>query len=154
MNLDKKINEIKFFLKNSEEHYGKEIEYILVNPKSKDVYILCADGDEAIEFTPYTKSLPNGYSYVPEYDYNFDYYFLNHLENDLKITYISWNTHNGMWNSINELFPDEINCKMGLKKYIDYCKKNNITKEKIDKFTDSNVPNIMTLFNKQREEER
>ena len=43
MNLDKKINEIKFFLKNSEEHYGKEIEYILVNPKSKDVYILCAD---------------------------------------------------------------------------------------------------------------
>lgn len=40
MDLDKKINEIKFFLKNSEEHYGKEIEYILVNPKNKDVLIL------------------------------------------------------------------------------------------------------------------
>ena len=44
--------------------------------------------------------------------------------------------------------------KLILKKYIDYCKKNNITKEKIDKFTYSNVPNIMALFNKQREEER
>ena len=56
--------------------------------------------------------------------------------------------------SVSESHIAEINCKIGLKKYIDYCKKNNITKEKIDKFTDSNVPNIMTLFNKQREEER
>lgn len=154
MDLDKKINEICCFLKNSKEHSFKEIEYILTNPQNKDVYILCADRDEAIEFTPYTKSLQGGYSYVPEYEYNFDYYFLNFLESDLKIVYVSWNTHHGMWNSINELYPDEINCKLGLKKYIDYCKRNKITKEKIDKITQSNVPNIMKLFNRQREEER
>lgn len=154
MYLDKKINDVKFFLKNSIEHCDKDIEYVLSNPITNETYILCSNGEEAIEFTPYTKNLPDHYSYVPEYEYNFDYYFFNLLESDLKIEYISWNTHNGIWNSISELYPDEIDCKIGLKKYIDYCKKHNITKEKIDEVMKLDVPNIMKFFDKEREEER
>ena len=57
-------------------------------------------------------------------------------------------------NSINELYPHDFECKAGLRKYINYCQKNNITKSKIDKETSSNVPNILNLFNKERKEER
>ena len=154
VSIDKKIKQIDFFLKNSIEHRQKNIEYVLLNPKTQELYVLCADHDDAIEFTPYTKNYPNGYCHVPDFDYNFDYYLFNQLESGLNIKYISMNTHNGIWNSINELYPHDFECKAGLRKYINYCQKSNITKSKIDKETSSNVPNILNLFNKERKEER
>ena len=50
-------NDIELFLKENIEHQNKHIDYILFNPKTNDTYVLASDNyDDAIEFTPYTKT--------------------------------------------------------------------------------------------------
>ena len=143
------VNEIisvQEFLNNNEEHKNKKIDYILVNKDNQQLRILASDGvDEAIEFSPYTKETQNDYSYVPEWDYNFDYYLFDLLE-DYNIAYISNETHYNIWNTINELYPDDIESKEGVKKYLEYCKENNVTKEVLDKELELDVVDIMKSY--------
>jgi len=129
-------NDIELFLKDNIEHQNKHIDYILFNPKTNDTYVLASDNyDDAIEFTPYTKTESGGYTQVPEWDYNFDYYIYNYLEEGLKIGYMTDDVHYSIWNSINELYPNDIEYKNGVQEYLQYCKEKNITKEYLDKKT-------------------
>ncbi|UKI57350.1 MAG: hypothetical protein L6V81_08410 [Clostridium sp.] len=36
--------------------------------------------------------------------------------------------HYSIWNSINELYPNDIEYKNGVQEYLQYCKEKNITK--------------------------
>lgn len=140
-------NDIESYLKETIEHQNKHIDYILFNPKNDDVYVLASDGyDEAIEFTPYSKNKIVDYTYVPEWDFNFDYYIYNYLEEGLKIGYMTDDVHYGIWNSISELYPTDIEYKNGVQEYLQYCKDNNITKEYLDKKTGLSTPNIMQYY--------
>ena len=102
-------NEIETFLNNSIEHQNKYINYILYDPNNNNTYTLASDNyDGAIEFTPYTKNESGGYIQVPEWEYNFDYYILCYLEEGLKIGYMIDEVHYGIWNSIYELYQNDI----------------------------------------------
>ena len=126
---------------------NKHIDYILFNSKTNNTYVLASDNyDDAIEFTPYTKTESGGYTQVPEWDYNFDYYIYNYLEEVLKIGYMTDDVHYSIWNSINELYPNDIEYKNGVQEYLQYCKGKNITKEYLDKKTGLNTPNIMKYY--------
>jgi len=146
--MEDKIKEVKesieTFLRESEEHNNKTINYILINPKTNETHTLASDYDEAIEFAPYTKDYENGCSYVPEWDFNYDYYVYNLLEEDYEIGYMSDELHYSIWNSINELYPEDIDYKEGVQKYLKYCKDNNITKEYLDKQMEKDIPNVNT----------
>ena len=140
-------NDIELFLKDNIEHQNKHIDYILFNSKTNDTYVLASDGyDEAIEFTPYSKNESGGYIQVPEWDYNFDYYIYNYLEEGLKIGYMTDNVHYSIWNSINELYPTDIEYKNGVQEYLQYCKDNNITKEYLDIKTGLDTPDVMKYY--------
>ena len=78
----KKVKEdIETFLMENMEHQNKHIDYILVDQETNETYVLASDGaDEAIEFNPLSKNYKEGFQYVPEWDYNFDYYIYNYLE--------------------------------------------------------------------------
>ena len=121
---------IEEYLKDSIEHQNKKVDYILYKIDSKETNTLVSDssGSEAIEFTPYSKDNENGYNYVPEWDYNFDYYIYNLLEEDWKIGFMTPEVHYSIWNSIHELYPKDIDFKDGVQNYLRYCKDNNITK--------------------------
>lgn len=146
--IEKEKNMVEEFLKNSMEHQDKKIDYILYNPNTKETNILASDpsGKVAIEFTPITKNYENGYSEVPEWDYNFDYYIYNLLEESWEIAYMTPEVHYSIWNSIKELYPNDIDYKDGVQYYLQYCKDNGITKEFIDKETNLDTPNIMDNF--------
>lgn len=149
--MDEKIKEIKenieTFLKDSIEHQDKHIDYILVDKEKNETYVLVSDGvDSAIEFTPFTKDYDGGYTYVPEWDYNFDYYIYNLLEEGKEIAYMSDEVHYSIWNSIHELYPEDIDYKDGVQNYLQYCADNNITKEYLDKNTGFDTPDIMEHF--------
>lgn len=149
--MDEKIKEIKenieTFLKDSIEHQDKHIDYILVDKEKDETYVLASDGvDSAIEFTPFTKDYKGGYTYVPEWDYNFDYYIYNLLEEGKEIAYMSDEVHYSIWNSIHELYPEDIDYKDGVQNYLQYCADNNITKEYLDKNTGFDTPDIMEHF--------
>ena len=149
--MNKKIEEIKndieSYLKETIDHQNKHIDYILYNPKNDDVYVLASDGyDEAIEFAPYSKNKIDDYTQVPDWDFNFDYYIYNYLEEGLKIGYMTDEVHYGIWHSIFELYPTDIEYKDGVQEYLQYCKDNNITKEYLDKKTGLSTPNVMQYY--------
>ena len=148
--LEKEKLRIEEILKSDEKHQNKKIDYILYDKETQETNILASDsyGEEAIEFTPQTKDSKEGYWNVPEWDYNFDYYIYNLLEENWEIGYISSEVHYSIWNSIYELYPRDIDYKEGIQKYLRYCKENNITKEYLDKEMESvilnaNTPDIM-----------
>lgn len=145
--IEKVKNEIESFLKDSIEHQNKHIDYILFDPRNNDTYVLASDGyDEAIEFTPYSKKEGIDYIQVPEWNFNFDYYIYNYLEEGLKIGYMTDEVHYSIWNSIYELYPKDIEYKDGVQEYLQYCKDNNITKEYLDKSTKLDTPDIMQYY--------
>lgn len=137
---------IEEILKNDEEHQNKKVDYILYNKETQETNTLASDpyGEEAIEFKPQTKDSKEGYWNVPEWDYNFDYYIYNLLEENWEIGYMTPEVHYGIWNSINELYPEDIDYKEGVQKYLKYCKENNITKEYLDKQMEKEFPNVNT----------
>ena len=144
-------NDASEYLKDNIEHQNKQIDYILINPSNDELWVMCSDGvDTAIELHYKDGIMKN--NYVPEWDYNFDYYVYNLLEDGYKIGYMSDDLHYSLWNSIHELYPDDIEFKNGVKNYIKYCKNNHINKDYIDKKTNLDTPDIMHLFqNKERE---
>lgn len=145
--IEKVKNEIESFLKDSIEHQNKHIDYILVDPNTNETYVLASDGnDEAIEFNPLSKNYEGGYTNVPEWDYNFDYYIYNYLEEGKQIAFMSDDVNYSIWNSIHELYPDDIEYKDGVQSYLQYCADNGITKEYLDKKTGFDTPDIMQYF--------
>lgn len=146
-NIEKVKKDIEKFLMEDDEHQNKLIDYILVDPETRETYVLASDGnEEAIEFTPFTKDYKNGYQNVPEWDYNFDYYIYNYLEEGKKIAYMTDDVHYSIWNSIHELYPTDIDYKDGVQSYLQYCADNGITKEYLDKKTGFDTPDIMQHF--------
>lgn len=51
--------------------------------------------------------------------------------------------HYNIWNSLNELYPEELNNLDGVQKYLQYCKDNNITKQYIEEQMNMEVPDVM-----------
>lgn len=149
--MNEKIQKIKenveTFLMESTEHQNKHIDYILVNPENNETYVLASDGvDEAIEFTPFSKNYEGGYINVPEWDYNFDYYIYNYLEEGKQIAFMTDEVHYSIWNSIHELYPEDIDYKDGVQWYLQYCADNGITKEYLDNKTGFDTPDVMKYF--------
>lgn len=145
--IEKVKQDIEKFLMEDMEHQNKHIDYILVDPESNETYVLASDGnEEAIEFTPFTKDYKGGYQNVPEWDYNFDYYIYNYLEEGKQIAYMTDDVHYSIWNSIHELYPNDIDYKDGVQNYLQYCADKKITKEYLDKQTGFDTPDIMEHF--------
>lgn len=147
--MDYIVNKVKYeiesYMMEDMEHQDKQIEFILYNPENKDTYVIAGDGlEKMILFAPYTKDLENGYANVPEWDYNFDEYFFKELQNGYEIGFISDDTQYALWNIISELYPsNEFENSDGVKKYLQYCKDNNITQ---DYFKNYEVPDIMKYY--------
>lgn len=153
--IEKVKKDIETFLKDSMEHQNKHIDYILYDPNNDDTYVLVSDDyGEAIEFTPFTKEYEGGYLNVPEWDYNFDYYIYNYLEEGKRIGYMTDEVHYSIWNSIHELYPEDIDYKDGVQIYLQYCADNGITKEYLDKKTGFDTPNIMQHYKSVIESEK
>ena len=146
--IEKEKLRIEEFLKDSMEHQDKKIDYILYKSDTNETNILCSNSssEEAIEFTPITKNYQDGYSNVPEWDFNFDYYIYNLLEEGWQIGYMTPEVHYSIWNSIHELYPEDIDYKDGVQNYLQYCADNGITKEFLDKNTELDTPDIMNYF--------
>lgn len=147
--VEKEKKRIEEFIKDNDIHQDKKIDYILYNSKTNETNTLISNeyGDNAIEFTPVSKSTLEGYDYVAEWDYNYDYYLFNLLEADWEIGYMDINVHYGIWESINDLYPNDYDCVNGVYNYMKYCKENNITKEKIYNETGFEPKDIMHFYN-------
>lgn len=144
-NIDK-IKAMKEYLENQDKFYDMDINYILYDNSKDEFQALLSDNEGAVEvhFSPRMELL--NYDSVEEWEYNYDYYFLDKLSEDLKISYMSFSTHYTMWKAIKEIYK-ELEDKAGLYAYLKYCKENNITNELIDEKLKIKTPNIFDLVN-------
>ena len=115
--VDKVKNDIESFLMEDMENHEMEIDYILYNPKTQETQVLASDGNERIFlFAPYTKEQENGYMNVPEWDFNFDEYFFKELKNGYEVGFVNDETNYGLWCTINDLYPEDIENIGGVQK--------------------------------------
>lgn len=87
-------------LDNNNFHDDMEIEYILYNKLKNEFKVLISDGYESSyedTIDVFSNRVTNE-MYVPEWDFNFDYYVFNELEiKGNRLLYVSPNTHHGLW---------------------------------------------------------
>lgn len=124
--------------------------YVLVNsknPKNSVVVMYDTDTEKFCFIKPYMKKLEDKISALEEWRFNYEEHLFEYLEND----YQMFNSndfvfHYNVWNYIEEMYPEEIENKKGMQKYLKYCKEQGITKEKIERKLNSDVPNVMRFF--------
>ena len=134
-------------LLEQQEYTYTTILYVLENAKdiNQSISGICNKDYEIYEVTLKDKEI----KYLYEWDYNVDQYVFYYLEKEYNIGYISMDFHGAIWRDIGELDIEEIEYKVGLQKYLKYCKENNIDKTIIDKETKSDVPDIMEYYDEQ-----
>ena len=143
--IEKLKNKMEKILKKSEDHRDKEIDYILLNSKTGDVHAIATNYDEILEFNSNIKKSSMDYCEIFEALFNDDDFF-GKLEDGYHIEYISMDSNYGLWNVIDEMYPTDINNKLGVQKYLQYCKNNNITKDTIDEAIKGETPDIMHYY--------
>lgn len=100
------------------------------NPKDMFAYLGGRnEPDEIRMIKPNTEDAPN---YLPDWDFNSDTYDFENLQDGYKIAYMSMSYHYGIWCTLEQWMPDEIENKEGMQKYFAYCKENGVTKQAIE----------------------
>lgn len=148
LDIEKVLNKTKELLKNSDEYKNMEICYMLEDEKDKgNSFIVAMNNDDIIEINPFTKEINE----TADWAYNIDDDIFGMLESDKKISYMSINMHYGIWQTIDQWYPEDLEHKKGMQKYLKYCKDNNITQTRIlkEKGIDD-VANAMKYYKKER----
>lgn len=140
--------EISNFLKSNEEYKDYFVEYILIDKENPENSVaLATDNDEMIEINITSHEI----SSVADWAYSFDEDIFGELEKNKEIGYMSMDTHFNIWETIHQWYPEDIEHKKGMQKYLKYCKDNKITKEVIEKEVklDVNV-DVMKFYEKDK----
>ena len=88
-------------------------------------------------------------NYCYDWDYNVDEYIFGNIEKEFNIGFMTIDFHKAIWTNVGSVDLEEIQHKLGLQKYLKYCKENNIDKDIIAKETNSDeIPDIMKYYDK------
>lgn len=130
---------------NNEDYKGYELQYVIKNRDEQDnVIAIATKGDEMIEFNPFENEINS----VPDWMYDFDNDFLNELEWNKEIIYMTMDWHHNSWLQIDSYAPEDMEHKEGMQAYLKYCKEHNIDKNVIEKEANTtDVPDVMKLYN-------
>lgn len=143
MDKEKNKKDLEDILYSDEEYKDFKINYI-IHYKDNDNYeaVVSNNNDIASVFLYNKKIEP-----IIELLYSIDNDVFETLERlDTEIIYATVDFNYSVWNYINEYYPDDINNKYGMNKYLKYCKENNITKELIEKEVKTEVPDVMKYY--------
>jgi len=138
------------YITNDKEHPSMTIDYILLNnvdiSKSK---VVASNNEDMVSISIEDRNLLVWN--VPDWDYNFDDYIFKELEDGCTIQCMTVDMHYNLWCDIHEFYPDDIEHKRGMMKYLEYCRKIGITKSVIDSENNLDVPNTGEIvYNEQR----
>ena len=143
-----KVNEIL----RTDEYKSFSLAYVLkVKDECQNCYAVAMDGDRIIGFNPFESEINN----LPEWDFNIDTELFEELEWNREIIYMSMECHYGVWNEVSNCYPEDIEHKEGMQKYLKYCKENGVTKEYIEEKTNQkNIVNVMQFYKDDKKKER
>ena len=108
-----------------------------------DVIALAACDDMALSFHPYDESNP---IYRNERVLNYDDDLFALLEDGYEVVGMSMDSHFCIWISIEEMQDEEIDHPAGMQMYLAYCKRNDISNEKLQEAVSYSGMDAMTLY--------
>lgn len=138
------LNDTNQLLKEKEFEKA-EILYVLENTKDikESISGVCDNNCEMYEIILKNKEV----NYCFDWDYNVDEYIFGNIEKEYNIGFMTMEFHKAIWTSIGSVDIEEVQHKLGLQKYLKYCKENNIDKGIIEKETKSeNIPDLMQYY--------
>ncbi len=142
MNIERIKEQVEKNLSEYDKGLKIEVSYMLYNPITQNMVCVVSTKDgEFIEV-----ETQSNYAMDIEKNFNFDEYFFKRI-GEYEIAFVSDNIHYEIWKVIDELYPKNIDNKMGVQQYLKYCIDNKITKEYIERKTKMIVPDIMEYCN-------
>lgn len=148
--LDTVLNNVRQFLNKFEDFKNFNIHAIFINNDKTGGVALTFN--EEFEFGIKINLEDFSYTYMCDYDFDFDNDMFKELENNKSVVFISDEENYNIWTNINLMGIDEIECKMGWQKYLEYCKRNGITKEYLDKTFNENIEDMMLYYDENMRE--
>ena len=132
-------------LLEEKEFEKAEILYVLENTEDikESISGVCDKNNEMYEVILKNKKV----KYCYDWDYNVDEYIFGNIEKEYNIGFMTMEFHRAIWTSIGSVDIEEIQHKLGLQKYLKYCKDNNIDKDIIKRETKpDDIPDIMKFY--------
>jgi hypothetical protein len=129
-------------------------EYILQNKNDENDILVYFSDYNADNFTLINVYDDSKSIYSPEWDFTFDCYLYELLEQGYEIKWMDMGVHAAIWEDLNICYPIEVEHKYGVQEYLKYCKANGIDKELIKKdykFIED-IPDAMKLLIKENKE--
>jgi len=149
---EKMMREAERVLKRTEEYQSNrelgidenyQIIYLLTkgSKATSDNVIVFAGCEEAvISFNPFRDEKP-----IENWDFNFESDLFGSLESGYELAEMSLECHCNVWCTIEDWHGD-IECLKGMQKYLGYCKRNGITREKLQSKVAYSGMDVMTLY--------
>ena len=126
--------------------YAKNFQELLKRNVEKKNKLFALYGFEEVDFEEIYKEYTEYANILKEYVTDTVTLLHKLIKEGKKIIYMTDNVHYSIWNSINELYPNDIEYKDGVQKYLQYCADNGITKEYLDNKTGFDTPDVMKYF--------
>ena len=130
-----------------EDNY--KVDYLLIKGSKaapEDVIAYASYVDEMMFFHPLEKDSTPFEHY--EELFNFETDLVEYLENGYSLAAMSLDCHYCVWFDIAE-YHSEYQSQNGFQKYLDYCKRNGVTRELLAKESGYDGMDVMTLYDKQ-----
>lgn len=142
--VDSIMYEVNKLIKD-QEYVGAKIEYVLVNKQNTkhSIALIIDKNNELYEVTLKDNEIKPALDWL----YNVDEDVFEHLENEYEIGFMSLEFHSGIWEQIEDIGIEEFDHKLGLQKYLKYCKDNNIDLKTLCEKLDIKISDIMQYYN-------
>ncbi len=134
---------------SSDPESNYQLDYVLVKGSKSvpDTAIAYAHfEDDIISFNPFQSSDAKS---IWDWAFNFDSDLFMYLEQGYDLAGMSLGTHSAVWEEIAERHGDDsINYPKGMQHYLNYCKRNGVTVELLQKERQYDGMDVMVLYDK------
>ena len=105
------------------------------NPQDSIIAYCDKNEEKILLITPYRKGIEDKFEIVPDWQFNYYGGMMNFLDAECEIIDVGEESHYSIWQEVYDrlIEPRDERYKKGVEKYMKYCKKNKITKERIMK---------------------
>ena len=132
------INKVEKAIKNDEDYnynFEMKVNYIMIEKKDKSQSYAIVELDYNQLVIVYLENMEM--RDIAEYAYTIDNDIYGDLESGKEIAYMSLDVHYGIWQDAHYYYPEDIQHKEGLKKYLQYCKDKHIDKNLLNEVMDA-----------------
>lgn len=132
------INKVEKAIKNDEDYnynFEMKVNYIMIDKKDKSQSYAIVELDYNQLVIVYLENMEM--RDIAEYAYTIDNDIYGDLESGKEIAYMSLDVHYGIWQDAHYYYPEDIQHKEGLKKYLQYCKDKHIDKNLLNEVMDA-----------------